>query len=281
VTRVALAQVSGPPDGGAANLARSLQVARELFSQGAQVVVLPELIVPGYGWDAGLIGSLAEPLEGETVTAWSALAREFDGYLAGGFAERDGDHIYNAAVLVGREGIVLHYRKLHLFAREKDVFAPGDRGLPVASTPHGRIGICVCYDLRFVETLRILALRDAELVCVPTAWVAGFDEERWDAGGLAPQARGVLLQANLDQVFVACASQAGEHGGPIFLGSSLVADPRGRCVLGPLAGDREDAAIAELDLGEVVLARDRGNGVLPRDDRRTDVYALEVDGQRL
>jgi N-carbamoylputrescine amidase len=281
VTSVAIAQLTGPHDGGDANRAASVAAASDAFALGADVVVLPELIVPGYGWDRDVVERLAEPLDGPTVSAWTEIARESGGLIAGGFAERDGGRFFNAAVLVGGDGVVLHYRKLHLFAGEKELFAPGDLGLPVADTAHGRIGLCVCYDLRFVETLRVLALRGAALVCVPTAWVTGFDTERWDTNGFCPQARSVLVQANLDQVFVACASQAGQRGDFEFLGSSLVVDARGRCVAGPLPGDRDETAIAELDLGETGSAFDRGGGVRPRADRRTDVYTLSVGDERL
>ena len=281
MTRIAVAQVSGPSDGGAHNRARANAAAREAFGRGAEIVVLPELIVPGYGWDREQVEAGAEPIDGETANEWAALARDAGGWLAGGFAEREGGAIFNTAVLFGPDGLALHYRKLHLFAGEKEVFTPGDRGLPVVRTPHGVLGICVCYDLRFVETLRILALRGAELVCVPTAWVPGFDSVRWDSDGYAPQARTAIMQANLNQVFVACASQAGGQGDYEFLGSSIVADPRGRCLVGPLAPDRDVVATAEIDLDEARGAHDRGGGVLPREDRRTDVYALEVGGERL
>jgi predicted amidohydrolase len=281
MTGVAIVQLSGAPDGGAANRERSIEAAREAFARGAEVVVLPELIVPGYGWRRKIVQADAEPIDGDTVTAWTQVARDANGYVAGGLAERDGDSLYNTAVLVGPQGLALHYRKLHLFAGEKGVFTPGDLGLPVARTPLGVVGLCVCYDLRFVETLRVLALRGADLVCVPTAWVAGFDAERWDTDGYCPQARSALVQANLDQVFVACASQAGVHGEFEFLGSSIVADPRGRCLAGPLPGDRDELAIADLDLRETRAAHDRGGDVLPRVDRRTDVYALAVGPERL
>jgi predicted amidohydrolase len=281
MTRIAIAQVSGPPDDAAANRTRSLEALRDGFERGADLVVLPELIVPGYTWDAELLAAAAEPLDGETVGAWTDAARTAGAYVAGGFAERDGPRLFNSAVLVGPEGLVLHYRKLHLFAGEKGVFTPGDRGLPIASTPLGILGLCVCYDLRFVETLRVLALRGAELVCVPTAWVPGFDTERWDADGFCPQARSALVQANLDQVFVACASQAGRIGPFEFLGSSIVADARGRCVAGPLPGDRGVTVIADVDLGDARAAHDRGGDVRPLSDRRTDVYSLSVGGESL
>jgi N-carbamoylputrescine amidase len=279
MTRIAVAQVSGPADGGAANRARSVEAARAAFAEGAEVVVLPELMVPGYGWDRDVLAAGAEPLDGPTVAGWSSVARDAGGFVAGGFAERDGDRLFNAAVLVDGDGVLLHYRKLHLFSGEQGVLEPGDLGLPVAHTAAGVIGLCVCYDLRFVETLRALALQGADLVCVPTAWVTGFDTERWDGAGFCPQARSALVQANLDQVAVACASQAGRQGSFEFLGSSVIADARGRCVAGPLPGDADSIAVAEVDLG--AAAHDRGAGIRPRENRRTDVYALALGEERL
>jgi predicted amidohydrolase len=281
VTRVAIAQISGPPGAADANRRLSVGAARDAFADGADIVVLPELIAPGYGWRWDVLDEHAESVDGPTVSAWAEVARDAGGWLAGGFAERAGDRLYNTAVLVGPDGVVLHYRKLHLFAGEKEVFTPGDRGLPVVDTPHGRIGLCVCYDLRFVETLRALALRGAALVCVPTAWVAGFDSAGWDGEGFCPQARTALVQANLDQVFVACASQAGAQGEHEFLGSSIVADARGHCVAGPLPGDRDETAMVDVDLRSAAAAQDRGGGIRPRADRRTDVYALVVENEQL
>jgi N-carbamoylputrescine amidase len=281
MTVVALAQVSGPAGAGDANREKGLAAAAEAFEGGADLVVLPELSVPGYDWDRERLEAGAEPLDGPTVSAWGELAARHGGFIAAGFAERDGERLFNTAVLVGPDGVVLHYRKLHLFSGEKGVLTPGDRGLPVATTPLGRIGLCICYDLRFVETLRALSLAGAELVCVPTAWVPGFDAVRWDAEGFCPQARYATMQANLDGVYVACASQAGEWGDHTFLGSSVLADPRGRVVAGPLPGDADDLALVEIDLASDAGASDRGGDIRPREDRRDDVYSLVLDGRPL
>lgn len=235
--------------------------------------------MPGYVADRERLEAIAEPVDGPTVAAWREIAAEADGLVAGGFAERAGGELFNTAVVVGAEGVLLHYRKLHPFRAEKGCFTPGDLGLPVAQTRFGVVGVCVCYDLRFVETLRVLALRGAELVCVPTAWVAGFDTVRWDAGGYCPQARGAGFQANLDQVFVACASQVGPGADDLeLLGSSIVADPYGRTVLGPLPRDEEELAIFAIDLDEIGRAHEREPLVHPREDRRTDVYAVAFEG---
>jgi predicted amidohydrolase len=177
--------------------------------------------------------------------------------------------------------VVLHYRKLHLFSEEKLAFAPGNLGLPVASLSFGTVGLCVCYDLRFVETARALALQGAELILVPTAWLTGFDQVKWRDDGLAPQAEGAVMQANLNQTFVACASQAGKRGELEFLGSSVLAGPSGELVSGPLSGTSDEVAVATIDLDDVTAAQRRSELITPREDRRTDVYGIAVGGRVL
>jgi predicted amidohydrolase len=271
---VALGQITSRPYSAIENRELTLATAQDAFARGADLVVLPELIVPSYGADRERLLAVAEPLDGPTVEAWTQAAARGGGWIAGGFCESDGDVLYNTAVIVGAGGVALHYRKLHPFREEKHAFAPGDLGLPVAELPFGRVGLCVCYDLRFVETVRVLALAGAELICVPTAWVTGFDAERWDERGLAPQAQGALLQANLSQVFIACASQVGVVDGLELLGSSLVADPLGKAQLGPFPGDRSHVDLTSIDLDAVERAQVRDPLIRPREDRRTDIYAL-------
>lgn len=265
--RIGLVQRRSAPFDADGNRARTVADARAAFDdQGADIVVLPELAVPGYALDAVRLRELAEPVPGPTVEAWAGLG----GLVVGGLCERDGGALYNSAVAVGPGGVVLHYRKLHLFGTEKHVFTPGDLGLPIADTPVGRLGLCVCYDLRFVEVVRALALRGAELIAVPTAWVGGFDA----ADGRCRQAEGALLQANLSQVFLACASQAGASDQFRFLGNSLLADPYGDPVAPPLDPDAEAVVVLDADLGLVKAAQHRSDLITPRDDRRTDVYGL-------
>ncbi|MYE97932.1 MAG: hydratase, partial [Acidimicrobiaceae bacterium] len=195
--------------------------------------------------------------------------------------ERSGDDIYNTAVAVGSEGVIAHYRKLHLFDVEKHCFTPGDTGLSVVDTDYGTIGLCICYDLRFVEVVRVLALRGADLICVPTAWVRGFDRRQYREGELIAHAEGALVQANLSQVFIACTSQAGAGDGVELLGSSVVADPYGRMAGGPLSTEREQLEIVDVDLAEARRAQDRSELIRPRADRRTDVYGILHDGDSL
>ena len=145
---------------------------------GADLVVFAEMIIHGYAFDWRALALAAEPVDGPTVKQSSALAAEANGYVVGGFCERDGEALYNSAVAVGPDGLILHYRKTHLFAEEKVVFGNGDLGFPVAHTRFGTIGLCVCYDLRFLEVVRLMAFKGADLVCAPTVWLPGFDQER-------------------------------------------------------------------------------------------------------
>lgn len=275
---VGLAQITGRPYDAEHNREHSLAAARELIDRGADLVVLPELIASGYGTEREKMLRVAESLDGQTVDAWSSLAVRTGRMIVGGFCERAGEELFNSVVAVGSSGLLLHYRKLHLFAHEKDCFTPGDLGLPIARTEFGTLGACVCYDLRFVEIARVLSLQGAELICVPTAWLPGFDKERWDDQGFCPQARNALVQSNLDQVYIACASQAGRSGNYDFLGSSIISDPYGKTIVGPLAGSSEELATAGVDLDAVSRAQERDLLINPRQDRRTDVYSLSVAG---
>jgi predicted amidohydrolase len=278
---IGLAQITGALLAPDANRQMTARAAERAFVEGADIVVLPELVISGYTADPTGLADVAEPIDGPTVALWTALADEHDGLVAGGFCEREGDALYNTAVLVDRTGVLGHYRKLHLFDAEKEIFTPGNRGLPVVTTRFGLVGLCVCYDLRFVEVLRLLALQGAALVCVPTAWVVGFDQTRWDSEGFCPQAHGVIQQANLDQVFVACASQVGIRNGLEFLGSSVVVDPFGRVLVGPLSGTEEAVTTVVVDLEEVEHAQARAPRITPRADRRTDVYSIDLGGRQL
>src|SRR5713226_6533492 len=80
----------------------------------AHLIVLPELIVPGYFLDRVGLESTSEPLDGPTLDSWARLARQHSVFIADGFVEREGDHLFNNAMLVGPDGLMLHYRKLHL-----------------------------------------------------------------------------------------------------------------------------------------------------------------------
>ncbi|MCP3476741.1 hydratase [Bradyrhizobium sp. CCGUVB1N3] len=274
--KIAVAQFRAEAFKPQANRERAVGYVEGAARRGARLVVLPELVVSGYALDAERLAEVAEAFEGPTLKRWTSAASEHGVLIAGGFCEKSNGKLYNSAMLVGPSGPLLHYRKLHLFDRERRVFSPGDLGLPVAKTEIGTVGLCVCYDLRFVEVARLLSLQGADLLAVPTAWVGGFDRTTHDKEGFITQARGAVVQANLNQVYVACASQSGVLGDQRFLGNSLVVDPFGRVLAGPLDEASEQLMVVEYDPDAAAAARHRSELVNPRDDRRTDVYAVKI-----
>lgn len=272
--RVSLAQMSAVPLDAAANAAATSAAIDRAARDGAQLVVLPELIGTGYVTDAEALAAVAEDVDspGPVLQAWSDAARRTGACIVGGLAERSGDRLYNSAVCIDETGAIVDvYRKLHLFGREHEGFTAGDRGLPIVELAGLRVGVLVCYDLRFPEAMRILALRGAELIAVPTAWVAGFDRVVPEHGRIA-QVDGAIVQANLNQVYVACADQVGTSGRTAFLGRSVAVGPYGDILAGPLSPTDEDLTTITVDAVEVERARHRGPGIDPLENRRTDVY---------
>ncbi|GAA1143024.1 nitrilase-related carbon-nitrogen hydrolase [Nocardioides aquiterrae] len=282
IISVALEQICVRAGTADANRTMMVHRSRAAFDAGADLVVMPELAVSGYVIEADTVADVAEPLDGPSLAAMTAVAARGDGLVAYGFCERDGSDFFNTVVVADGDGPVLHYRKLHLFDAEKHVYSPGDLGLPVADTRVGRLGVCICYDLRFVEVLRVMSLRGAELVLAPAAWVGGFDS-RVPTSGATRHVDGVIAQANLDQVAVVAVSQVAgaSHGGPATLGGSVAVDGYGDLLVGPLSRLEADSALVEVDLEAVRAARLRGELIRPRDDRRTDVYGLEYGGESL
>ncbi|MCH1999483.1 hydratase, partial [Achromobacter xylosoxidans] len=183
-------QVSPPPDAAAsaihvasvqtapvmgevaANVARSIELVEQAAAQGARLVVLPELANTGYVFASRQEAhALAESVpDGPSSQAWIALAQRLRIYLVAGIAERSGGRLYNAAIIAGPDGYLGTYRKLHLWGDENLFFEPGDLGLPVFDTEFGRLGVAICYDGWFPEVYRLLALRGADIVAVPTNW---------------------------------------------------------------------------------------------------------------
>ncbi len=149
-------------------------LAARLASAEADLAVLPELCTTGYFFhDGEQLRSVAEQRDGRTLRTFSALAADRRMTIVAGFAERDGDAIYNSAAAVFPDGRIDIYRKVHLFAEEKRFFTPGNLGFPVLHWGDRlRLGIMICYDWRFPEAARTLALKGAQLIAHPSNLVA-------------------------------------------------------------------------------------------------------------
>ena len=140
----------------------------------ADLVVLPELCTTGYFFhDTEQLRSVAEDSSGRTLQFLRDTAADRGMSIVAGFAERDGDALYNSAASVFPDGRVEIYRKVHLFAEEKLHFTPGNLGFPVVSWGDRlRLGVMICYDWRFPEAARTLALRGAQVIAHPSNLVA-------------------------------------------------------------------------------------------------------------
>ena len=280
--RVAVVQLHCPALEPPSAVAATVGAIHDAAAQGADLVVLPELAGSGYVLDATGLTAVAEDLEatggagrrgGPVTQAWCRAARDHGVTVVGGLAETAGGRLFNTAVVVSPQGEVCgRYRKLHLFGTEQDVFTPGDVGLPVFDVGGLRLGVLICYDLRFPEAMRVLALQGAEVIAVPTAWVRGFDTPPPTPADRLGQVDGVQVQANLNQVWVACADQVGRTDPFDFLGRSLVVDPYGQPRAGPASDALTETLVVDVDPTESSRAQERGPGISPRRNRRTDVY---------
>lgn len=276
--RIAVAQLHVPPLSPDA-VALTVGAIETAAAEGAGLVVLPELASCGYVLDRSALTAFADQAAA-CLDAWRAAARRHGVAVVGGTIEVEGSRLYDAAVVIDERGeIAGWYRKLHLFGAEHATFDAGDLGLPLFEVLGLRLGVLICYDLRFPEALRILALQGAEVVAVPTAWVAGFDRAVPAPDTSIGQVDGVLVQANLNQVIVACADQVGMTGPNTFLGRSVVVDPYGVPVLGPVSAVEPGVHVVDVDPAECERAQQRGPGISPRQNRRTDVYG-ELLGYR-
>lgn len=252
------------------NVARSCDLIRAAAASGSRLIVLPELANSGYVFEAmEEAASLAEPVpDGPSSRAWGALAAELGVVIVAGIAERAGDALFNAAVVLGPEGFVGTYRKSHLWHRENLFFRKGDLGFPVFDTALGKIGVAICYDGWFPETFRQLALGGAEIVCVPTNWVPMPNQPAGEAAMANTLHRAA---AHSNGIFIACADRVGVERGQPFEGQSLIIGPKGWTLAGPASRDQPETITAVVDLDDAA-AKDLNefNSVLR--DRRVDVY---------
>jgi N-carbamoylputrescine amidase len=273
---VAVAQLELHPGQLEHNQVRILNAIGSAAERGADLIVLPELASSGYRLsDWHQAHAVAEPIPGPTTELWREQAELYGCFIVGGICEREETRLYNSVAVVGADGVLARYRKLHLFDEERLLFEPGDAGLPIVTLPFGRVGVVVCYDLRFLEALRILSLRGADLVAVPTAWAPGFDRTP-PPDGIIDQVKAAAVQANLNQLFIAAASRVGADGDLPYLGSSAIINPHGRFVIGPVSQTDEVIETAQLDFAEARRAKVRAPLITPLADRRTDVYSADL-----
>jgi deaminated glutathione amidase len=253
--RVVMVQVasSEKPDENRTRLA-------ELEVPPADLVVLPEAFAADFGPPGSPLGHRAEPLDGPFVEALLTRARTHGGTWVAGMFERgeDPERPFNTLVVVDPTGLRASYRKVHLYDsfgyRESDRLLPGPRSPRTVEVSGTTVGMMTCYDLRFPELARELSRAGAELLVVPSAWVAGPRK-------LAHWRTLVTARAVENVSWVAAVGQSG----PRYTGHSLLVDPRGD-VAAAASGPQDEIVVGDVDLQLLAEAREENPSLLNRRD---------------
>lgn len=236
------------------NCQKALEQIAQAAKEGAQLIVFPEVqlspFFPQYeGRDAsGYVIAWDSPV----IRRFCEACRESNIYASPNFyVEKDGRR-YDMSLLIDDAGTLLGEQKMVHIAQaacfyEQDYYTPSEEGFKVFDTPIGRIGIVVCFDRHYPESIRTEALKGAELILVPTANTKDepFELFQWE----------IKIQAFQNSVNVAMCNRVGLEGCMDFSGESIVADCNGNTVA--LAGDREELLFAEVDLPAATVTRER------------------------
>jgi len=256
---IALAQIDIILGDKAANLARGHELARQAAAQHVDLLIFPELWTTGY--DLSRASDLAEPIPaGPTARAISAWAQELGLWITGSVLEQSEEGVFNAAAIFGPEGQVLGpYRKIHRFGpmgEDEWLEAGCEPGL--FDLPWGKMGVAICYDLRFPELFRGYALAGARLILLPSQW----PKSRLHHWRTLVQARAIE-----NQCFVAAVNRVGHDAQNEFGGHSIAVGPWGEILVE--ADTAPALLITTIDLSQVDAARQR---IPILKDRRPQCY---------
>lgn len=254
------------------NVKKACEMIREAASKGADIISLPEMFCCPYA--NKYFREYGEAADGETVKTLSELAAELGIYLIGGsIPELKDGNVYNTSFIFNRKGEVIGtHRKVHLFDidveggirfMESDTLTAG-RDITVFDTEFCKVGVAICYDVRFPELSRLMALEGAELIVLPAAFNMTTGPAHWDLS--------MRMRALDNQVYFAAASPARDMDGVYqAYGNSCVADPWGE--FAAHADEKEGILYCDIDLEKVGKIRNQ----LPLlKHRREDIYKLET-----
>ena len=254
------------------NIDRIIGRLRETARAGARLAVFPECAVTGYCFESlAEAREFAQPVPGPATEAISKACAELDVLAVFGMLERDGERIFNVAVLVGPNGVIGNYRKVHLPFLGVDRFTThGDQPFRAHDTGEVRVGLNICYDSAFPEASRCLALDGAELIALPTNWPPSAE---------CVSEHCINARAMENAVYYIAVNRVGEERGFRFIGGSSICDPGGR-TLARTRGTDEEIIYADID---PQLARRKhfvrvpGKHEIDRmADRRPDMYGAMV-----
>lgn len=240
--KIEIVQLAGSDGDTAYNLNRAKQAIAACAAD-TDIVVFPEAHLTGF-LEAGQLASHAEPVDGPSVSAVHAAARERNVAVVTGFIENDGGKFYNTTVFITPDGVALRYRKTHLWVSEHGVVLPGDRFVTV-EWRGVRLGLLICYDIEFAESARATVELGAQLLLVTNGNMEPFGHVHRTA---------IMARAQENQVFAVMANRVREGAGDlVFAGGSAAVDPFGRVIFE--AGRDESRHAVELDFGQIAAAR--------------------------
>jgi predicted amidohydrolase len=265
MTRIACVQTAPVLGDVEANVAAAADAIAAAVAEGAQIVVLTELVTSGYVFaDADEARSAALAADDPAFGRWIAAAG--DAVVVAGFCEAGDDgRLYNSALLIDRCEVAAVYRKTHLWDREKLIFTPGNRLPDVVSTSQGKLAVLVCYDLEFPEVTRALAVRGAELIVAPANW----PRTPRPAGERPGELITAMSTARTNRVAIAVCDRTGVERGQQWAEGTAIISADGWVVAE--SGPGPGTAIAEVDL---TASRDKRltEHVHLLADRRLDLY---------
>jgi predicted amidohydrolase len=256
--KIALGQTIGTPGNVAANLSLMQHLATEAAGRGAGLLLLPELFLSGYNIGAA-VQALAETTDGPSARTAAEVARNTGIALAYGYPERSGNGIYNAALVIDRQGkTVANYRKTHLWgAEERALFVPGQE--PVSFHLDGlHFGFMICYDIDFPEIARGLALDGVDAILAISATTKPYY--------VVPRHL-IPARAYENRLFFLFANRTGEEQGLAYTGESCIAAPDGALLV--QCGEAETLAVAEIDAAAYATFRHEHRYTA---DRRPELY---------
>ncbi|MBP89788.1 MAG: amidohydrolase [Planctomycetaceae bacterium] len=205
------------------NLRVIQQRLEEAAEAGAKLTIFPECALTGYCFDSREeVLPFAESVPGPSCERLAETCKRLDVFAVMGMLEAAGDKLFNACVLVGPEGVVANYRKIHLPFLGIDRFTdPGDQPFAVHDAGGVRIGMNICYDSSFPESARVMALQGADLIALPT---------NFPPGGECTAEHVINTRAMENNVYYACVNRVGTERGFSFIGMSKICDPSGRAL---------------------------------------------------
>ncbi len=232
----------------------------------ADFIVLPELFATGYTFiSKEEAASMAENTEGKTSEFLMRIAKRTGAVVVGGFIEKDGNHIFNSSMIVSDSEVLGTYRKLHLYYKENKWFSPGNKPLEIYKVKDTRVGIMICFDWFFPETIRSLTLLGAEIIAHPANLVLPYCQ------------KAMITRCLINRVFAITSNRIGNEARGednfTFTGGSQITSFNGE-VLSTAPKDKPYIDFVEI---EITQARDKNlnkyNNVIS--DRRIEFYSLE------